>query len=91
MTSDYQAYTNYKEVEKSVRKAVRNAKRNFERKLAANAKKDPKAFYTYLKTKTSNRENVGPLKDGTTFVSAEEKMVEMLNGFFYLSFHAGER
>ena len=81
-TSDGQAYLNYKEVERTVRKAVRNAKRNFERKLAVNAKKDPKAFYTYLKTKSSNRENVGPLKDGKSFVSEEEKMVEMLNGFF---------
>ena len=81
-TSDYQAYLNYKEVENTVRKSVRNAKRKFERKLAANAKKDPKAFYAYLKSKTSNRENVGPLKEGKSLISDEEKMVNMLNEFF---------
>ena len=50
-------------MEKTVKKSIRTAKRKFEKKLAANAKKDPKAFYTYLKSKTANRESVGPLKE----------------------------
>ena len=81
-TSDYQAYVKYKEVEQTVRKAVRRAKKKFERKLAANAKKDPKSFYTYLKTKTANKENVGPLREGKNLITDEEKMAELLNQFF---------
>ena len=34
-----------------------------ERKLAKDAKKNPKAFYGYMKKKTGNRVSVGPLKD----------------------------
>ena len=58
------------------------AKRNFERKLAKDIKKNPKAFYSYLKSKTSNRVSVGPLKDDNEMHSDDEKMSELLNTFF---------
>ena len=72
----------YKKVEKFVKDAVRKAKQNFEKKLAKDVKKNPKAFYSYLKSRTSNRVTVGPLKDGVEIVTDNNKMAEMLNGFF---------
>ena len=53
-----------------------------ERKFAKQAKKNPKQFYGYLKSKLSNRVTVGPLKDGEELVSEEEKMTTILNTYF---------
>ena len=73
----------YKAFEKQVQKAVKQAKRRYERNLAKQAKKNPKEFYSYLKTKTSNKESVGPLKtDGGDIITDDATMVSMLNSFF---------
>ena len=63
-SKEYEEYLAYKRVEKEVRYVVRAAKKKFERSLAKEAKKKPKQFYAYLKSKTSNRQSIGPLKDG---------------------------
>ena len=42
---------------------MKNAKKHFEKKLAKDCKKNPKAFRSYMKRKTSNKMKVGPLKD----------------------------
>ena len=41
----------YKKIQDQVKKTVRLVKRNFERKLAKDTKKNPKAFYGYMKKK----------------------------------------
>ena len=46
---DYEEFQAYKKIQDQVKKTVRLAKRNFERKLAKDAKKNPKAFYGYMK------------------------------------------
>ena len=69
---DYESFEAYKKVQKEVQKSVRRAKRNFERKIAK--EKNKKAFYSYMKKKTSNRVSVGPLKDG------EELVTENIDG-----------
>ena len=82
-TKDYDEYLSYKRVENAVKKAVRKAKRNFERTLAKSARKNPKAFYSYMKKKTSNKVSVGPLKDveGNT-VADDKEMADTLNAYF---------
>ena len=57
---DYEEFHAFKNIQNQVKKAVRLAKRNFERKLAKDAKKNPKAFYGYMKKKTGNKVTVGP-------------------------------
>ena len=59
---DFGQFEAYKKVQKEVQAAVKNAKKNYERKLAKDCKKNPKAFWSYMKKKTSNRVTVGPLK-----------------------------
>ena len=81
-SKDHDEYVAYKSVEKAVQKSVRNAKRNFERKLAKKAKKNPKEFYSYIKSKSANRESVGPLKEGDDILTDDAKMAEKLNVFF---------
>ena len=83
-SNDYQEYLAYKSFEKEVQKAVKKAKRKYERNLAKHAKQNPKEFYSYLKTKTSNKESVGPLKPDTggDVVTDDATMAGMLNTFF---------
>lgn len=77
------ALQDYNELQKKVKAGTKRAKKNFERKLAQNAKVNPKPFYTYLKTKTSNKESVGPLMDeDKNLITSRGKMAEMLNNFF---------
>ena len=82
VTKDYEEYLAYKRVEKEVRNIVKNAKKRFEKKLAKEAKKNPKRFYAYMKSNTSNRQSVGPLKEGNTIVTDDTKMSNILNSFF---------
>ena len=77
------ALQEYNNLQKKVKTGTKLAKKKYERKLAQNAKKNPKPFYTYLKTKTSNKESVGPLKDeNRDLITDKGKMAEMLNKFF---------
>ena len=81
-SKDYEEYMAYKTVEKKVKDSVRNAKKRFEKNLAKDVKKNPKAFYSYLKSKTSNRQSVGPLKKDGKVVSDDEEQADILNQFF---------
>ena len=81
-TKDYRDYLACKEGENHVQKAVRRAKCNFEKSLAKNAKTNPKAFYSYLKTCNANKQSVGPLKEGDETVTDEADMAGILNDFF---------
>ena len=81
-TSNYQDYLAYKKLEKEVRSTVYHAKRKFERNLAAEAKKKPKQFYSYIKSRMANRSTIGPLKDGDNVISDNKGMSSLLNSFF---------
>ena len=81
-TSDYADYMSYKAIEKKVKGTIRRAKKTLERKIAKNAKKNPKEFYAYLKSCTANRETVGPLKENGTTINDDEQMTNVLNTFF---------
>ena len=61
---------------------MRLAKKKLEKKLAKDAKKNSKKFYSYLKKKTANRVTVGPLKDGEELVTDHQHMANILNNFF---------
>ena len=81
-TRDYEEYLAYKKVQNDTKRLVRQAKRKFEKKLAKEAKRKPKLFYSYLKSKSSNKETVGPLKEGDETVSDNTGMANVLNSFF---------
>ena len=60
--------------------AVKNAKRNYERKLAKDSKKNPKAFMSYMKKKTSKRVIVGRLNvDNNKLVTDSKEQANILN------------
>ena len=62
-TKDYESMMAYKRIKAEVNKSVKNAKRKFERKLAKQARRKPRAFYSYVNKLTNSRVSVGPLKD----------------------------
>ena len=76
---DYLGFRAYQDTQKELRKAVRLAKRNLERNLAKNAKKNPKKFFSYMKSKTSNKVSVGPLVGEDGIVTDDEEMARLLN------------
>ena len=81
--NDFNQYQAYKKVEKKVQTAVKNAKRNYERKLAKDCKKNPKAFWSYLKKKTSNRVSVGPLRGmDSRLVTDNVEQANILNSWY---------
>jgi len=59
-----EASVEYKESRKKGKQGVSRAKRGHENSLASRIKENPKALYTYIKSKRVARERVGPLKDG---------------------------
>ena len=69
-------------MESKVKKAVSKAKKDIEKKLAFEAKKNPKAFYKYINSKKSNKESVGPLKVNDTLVENDQTIADNLNHFF---------
>ena len=71
----------YKRAEKTVQQKIRRAKQKVEQRLASEGE-DCKKFYSYMKTKTSTRTGVGPLKDGGVTVSENASMAEVLNRYF---------
>jgi len=59
----YNDYTEYKRVLNKATKEYSKAKRKYERALINDFKKNPKAFYSYVRSKWKTKDVVGPLKD----------------------------
>ena len=70
--SDHREYLACQSVQKEVKKQIRMAKRKLERSLTKKAKKD-------MKSKTSNRVNVGPLMGVEGLVTKDKEMTGILN------------
>ena len=79
---DHASFQAYNNIQNEVKKVVKQAKKKLERKLAKEAKKNAKQFHSYIKKKTANRVNVGPLKAGGEIVTDHQMMCNMLNDFF---------
>ena len=61
----------------------RNGKNGLEKKVAKNAKENPRLFYAHLKGDRGNRQRVGPLKDENGKLIVEPKLqAEVLNNYF---------
>ena len=76
---DYSDYLAYQEVQREIRKEIKKTKRKLEKGLAKKARKDPKRFYSYLKSKTCNRVSVGPLMGEEGLVTGSSEMAGILN------------
>ena len=79
-------YDQFKKTEKLCKKAVRSAKRKFEQSIANNGNKRP--FNSYIKSKTSSRVNIGPLKVNGDLITDNSEMASALNTAFSSVFTA---
>ena len=76
-------YINYRRAANRVKAEVRKAVRTFEKRIATEAKKNPKAFFNYARSKMKTRTGVSDLEypDGRMAHTDVEK-AELLNTFF---------
>jgi hypothetical protein len=76
-------YLEYCKARNQVKRSCRRAIREFEKKIAAEAKNNPKAFYAYARSKLKTKEGIADLEDGkgSTATSDEDK-ANVLNDFF---------
>ena len=71
-THDDTDYLYYTRVRNQAKNCCRPAVRNFEKKIARNAKQNPKAFFMYASSQLKTKENVADLSDGANKVSSDE-------------------
>ncbi|GAB0207435.1 hypothetical protein GRJ2_003209100 [Grus japonensis] len=77
------AWEEYRETVRAARDQVRKAKALIEISLARDVKDNKKSFYRYVSDKRRMRENVGPLRNETgDLVAQDMEKAEVLNDFF---------
>ncbi|KAK3757934.1 hypothetical protein RRG08_058248 [Elysia crispata] len=82
-TRDGQHYQEYAKARNKAARECRKAKIRLEKKVAQQAKRNPKSFWSYVKAKTSTRSGIGDLKrDDGTIASADKEKAQVLNDFF---------
>ena len=85
-TKDYGHYLKYVEMRNNVVKEIRKAKNTFEKKLVNSIKRNPKSFYSYVRSKVlglKTKDKVGPLKDENGKLVLDDKdRAQLLNTFF---------
>ncbi len=68
---------------RACRTLIRKSKSNYEKKVASEAKANPKRFFTYKRTKKKAKSNVGPLTDENGVLTQDSKqMAGILNKNF---------
>ncbi|XP_064638277.1 uncharacterized protein LOC135494302 [Lineus longissimus] len=82
-TKEGKDYDMYARLRNQVKWEVRKAKKNHEREIAENAKRNPKAFYQYARSKMKTKCGIPNLtnRDGNQTENDHEK-AEVLNDFF---------
>ena len=72
-------YTKYKLARNKTKCELRRSIRQYERCLATEAKKNPKAFYKYVNSKSKSRPGIPTLVDGDTVAASNIEKPEVLN------------
>ena len=80
----------YKKLEKSVKRKIRNSKNCVERKVAREAKDNPRAFYAYVNNAKRTRTKIGPIsgENGEVIIDPR-KQAERLNSHYATVFTHG--
>ena len=76
-------YENYKTARNDVKWELKRAVRDYERKLSREVRKNPKAFYKYVNSKTKTRTGIPPLETGDgNMTESDKEKAEVLNNYF---------
>ena len=75
--------SNYVALEKMVKRKIRNSKNGVERRIAKEAKVNPRAFYSYVNSSKSARVKIGPLidEDGGVVIDPQDQ-AEIFNSYY---------
>ena len=87
-TRDGKDYQQYVKAQNQAKNACRNAVRDHEKTVAAEAKKIPRKFFAYTKTKMKTKDSVADLNDSGQKVSTNDGKANLLNRFFSSVFTA---
>ena len=76
----------YRKLERETKGMIRRRKKGLEKEIARDAKRNPKAYYSYINSGKKMRSKVGPLKvvgdDGLEIVVEPKRQAEILNQFY---------
>ena len=75
-------YLIYAKARNQARNSCRQAVKEYEKSVARDAKKNPKAFFAYAKSKLRTQEGVADLVDGDRKVTSDTGKANVLNRFF---------
>ena len=82
-TRDPRHFNEFCRLRNQIKREVRNVKKHKEKLVANHAKENPKGFWKFIKSKTSNREGVHPLANATDqLVFRDEDKAEVLANQF---------
>jgi ribonucleases P/MRP protein subunit RPP40 len=80
---DYRKQDKYKDLRNKVTNMIKKAKINFEEGIAGKVKDDPKAFYSYVRSKGRTKVGIGPLLDENNILVDDTKVIsDILNKYF---------
>ena len=83
LTQTASDFNNYTILKRSCEKEIRKNKREYEVKISQEAKKNPKMFFSYIRSKKTVRNNIGPLLDNDNKLISDDKgMASVLNSTF---------
>lgn len=75
-------HINYKEVNNLLNKLIRKAQKEHELKIINESKRNPKAFWKYVKSKTKLKQDICELHFNGETATTDEQKAEALNSFF---------
>ena len=80
---DFQAEDKYKTLRNKINKDIKAAKKKYEEDLANRIQKDPKAFYSYIRSKHHTKERIGPLSNSNgEVIETTSESCKVLNEYF---------
>ena len=72
----------YLTIKSQAAKQIKEAKKQFEQKIAKESAENPKAFWKYVRSKTTCKESIGTLFHNGNFAETDEDKANVLNSFF---------
>ena len=92
-TREGKDYLEFAQARNQAKWACRKATKDYKKSIAMEAKKNPRVFYAYARSKMTKREGIADLVDasGATSSAEEEKAKSILNDFFSSVFTGEEK
>ena len=81
-TRDGSDYLTYTKARNQAKNACRKAIRDYEKTVAHDAKRNPKRFFAYVRSKLNTKDSVADLNDNGCKVSSDDGKANVLNRFF---------